>query len=111
MAFKLKDRNYTVKWPVSVEVPVNGGKKNIETFDAEFKVLPKDELKDLMDSGVSDDDLIEKVVVGYSGIKDENGNEIPFSAENLKEVCRFSFVTTAIVVAYLEMVAKRKTKN
>ncbi len=109
--FKLAQDDFTVEWPVTIQVPSNGGKHNLQTFKAKFKVLPKDEYKHLMESGLSDEDLIREILVDWKDIKDSNGNDIEFSEEALKEVCKFQYVTNAIVITYLEMVNKRKLKN
>ena len=41
MAFVLKQSD-TYKWPVTVEIPIDGGRFDKQTFDAEFKRLPQE---------------------------------------------------------------------
>ncbi len=50
MAFVLKKVS-SYKWPVTVEVPVDGGKFKKETFTAIFKKMSRSAFNDLVDQG------------------------------------------------------------
>ena len=52
----------------------------------------------MIDGG--DDNFVKTVVVGWSGIKDEEGNDIPFSDENLEAIMDNHYIVQAIIYAY-----------
>ena len=93
MAFVLKKSN-TYKWPVSVDVPVDGGKHERVTFDVEFKDLTQSRLLEIAelssDGTLSDVDIAKEVMVGWAGIQNEDGEELPYSItkrDELLDVC------------------------
>lgn len=115
MAFQLKNQTTTYKWPAVVEFPVDGGKYDKETFDVEFKRVPQDRLREIgtaIDSGdITDNDLVIELVVGWAGISDSKGDDLPFSQAALGELLNVPLVASAIAAAWLESLAKGKRKN
>lgn len=91
----------TFKWPVVVELPADGGKTVKHTFDAEFKRLGKAELKDIYASltDESADDVIRRVLVGWSGVND-GADAVPFSDAALAQLLDIPTVSGAILKAY-----------
>jgi hypothetical protein len=73
----------TYTWPVKVEIPVAGGRFEVQTFDAEFKRISQSRFKEIMDqineqdSKLTDADLAKEVTVGWKGVSD-GGSDIPF---------------------------------
>lgn len=114
MPFTLK-RDDRFKWPVSFDVPVDGGKFKRETFDGIFIRVSQSrlrELTDLVSSGeVTDIDVAREVLVGWSGIKDDNGEDVPFSDEALEQLLDVPMLASAIVVKYFESLQGVKAKN
>ena len=103
-------------WPVAVEFPVDGGKTKKETFDGEFKRLAQSKIKEIQDAIKRDefaDDaaLAKDLMVGWKGVVDERGEEIPYSEGARDELLDVPLVATAIVHAWMDSLSGRKRKN
>lgn len=123
MSFVLKQTaSYT--WPVPLLIPVDGGRREKHSFDAEFKRLPQSRIDEIIklaraiDSGKSDDseDLTavpREVLIGWSGITDDNGKDVPFSESALNQLLEIPTVAGQIVQAWFESmaVAKKPTSS
>jgi hypothetical protein len=114
MAFVLKQTDsYT--WPVPVELPADGGRFNKQTFDAQFKRLPQDRIRDIMDKiqagEIDDDTLCREILIGWSGVQDNKSEEIPFSESSLNVMLNVQMVAAAVVSAWFDSLAKAKRKN
>ena len=84
MAF-VRKKEKTFKWPVRVEEPseTKPGKMEASEFTAIFKRVKLSELETLNESaGV---ELLKKVLVGWEGVTDEDGDDIPFSVHELED--------------------------
>lgn len=108
MAF-VRKKSSTFKWPVTVEFPVDGGRFETESFDAIFKRVGRAEFTKLVDKG--DTDLLEAVLEGWEGVKDEADKDIPFTKAALKDLLDDPFFTKAVIKAYLESLEGGKAKN
>lgn len=108
MAF-VRKKSSTFKWPVTVEFPVDGGRFESESFDAVFKRIGRKEFQKLLDKG--DLDLIEAVLVGWEGVKDESAKDIPFTSAALKDMLDDPCFTKGIITAYLASLEGAKAKN
>lgn len=113
MSFVLSQSS-TYSWPVTVEFPVDGGKTEKQTFDAEFKRLPQSRIKEIalaIDANETNDiDIAQEVLVGWSGVTD-GSSEIPFSDKALKQLLDVPLVATSIVVAFFSSMSGGKRKN
>ena len=92
---------------VKVRIPVDGGFSEQE-FDARFRVVPWDELKAL------DDDPAEqarRIWVGWKGIVDDEGNELPFSDGLRDQLLGMLFLRIALLRTYMEAIAGVKRGN
>lgn len=102
------------KWPVKVQIAVDGGRFNEQTFDAEFKRLSQTEIEAFRASVASDTyspkDIAKQVVAGWSGVQDANG-DIPFSDSALNSVLDIPGVAASIVIAYFDSVNGVTRKN
>jgi len=119
MSFVLKQSD-TYSWPVSFDVPVDGGRHERQTFDGEFKRMPQSkigpmvaELGRLEDLGELDriTEIAAEVMVGWSGISDDNGKEIPFSQKALEQLLEVPFLAVAVLKAYMDSIKGAKRKN
>ena len=126
MAFVLKQSSSYV-WPVTVKLPINGGKFEKQTFDAEFKRLPQTRINKLQvevqarikssernetaDDSISDQSIAEELLIGWSGVLDEDGDEVPFTESMKQQLLDIPTMATAIVVAYFDSLTGTKTKN
>ncbi len=91
MAF-VRKKVTTYKWPVPVFSPADGGGFNKEAIDLEFLRISRSEFE----SAKNNVELLKKVIKGWSGYRDEDGKEIPFSASALEELLEdISFVPSA----------------
>jgi len=103
----------TYTWPVQVKLPVDGGKFLIQTFDAVFKRGSQTHIKELLAAeGISDVDFSRDVLVGWKGITDDAGNEVPFSEGARDRLLDVPAVSAAIVEAFvLSASGQAKRKN
>jgi hypothetical protein len=93
----------SVKWPVEVHTPRDGGETVKGTFNAEFRILDNDEFAAIYDHGGKDVDMIKKTCIGWDQkLCDENGDPIPFSEEQLDLVLNKPYVRNAFVTAYID---------
>lgn len=114
MAFVLKqDDRFT--WPISFDVPVDGGRHQRQTFDGEFIRLSQSRIRELsaalQDQETGDQDIAREVLVGWSGITDDDGEEVPFSKAALDRLLDIPMLATAIVTTYFKSLQGAKTKN
>lgn len=102
-------------WPVEVLLPESGGRQKKETFDAEFKRLPYSRIREIRDQiqkeEISDLDLSREILVGWKGIHDERGDEIPFSEGMKEKLLDVQLVASAVVMAWFKSISGAKTKN
>lgn len=119
MAFVLKQSS-SYSWPVSFDVPVDGGRHEKQTFDGEFKRLPQSkigpmvaELGKLEDLGELDriTEIASDVLIGWSGVNDDDGKEIPFSQKALEQLLEVPFLAVAVIKAYVDSIKGAKRKN
>jgi hypothetical protein len=114
MAFVLsQSESYT--WPVAVEFPIDGGRFDKQTFDVQFKRLPQVRIREIWDAiqagEMTDDDLCNEVVIGWSGVQDAKGEDVPFSEKAKADLLNVPLVASSIVTAWLDSLAKAKRKN
>jgi len=111
--FKLTQSN-TYTWPVSVNIPVNGGQYDKQTFDGEFKRLSDARLKEIRSSieagQLTDADFVRELMVGWKGVTDD-GADVPFSQSTLAQLLDIPGVAAAVVMAVVESLAGLKRKN
>ena len=126
MSFVLKQSS-SYKWPVSFKLPVDGGKFEKQTFDAEFKRLPQArineiqtdvqtrikaaERNELADTSVTDISIANELIIGWEGVVDSDGDAVTFSETVKQQLLDIPTVASAIIVAYFDSLAGVKTKN
>ncbi len=113
MSFNLDtDIAESYTWLVKVKIPNNNN--YIErNFMGEFALLEHEEILQMKDGKFAEDDrdLAEKVLIGWSGIKSESGEEIPYSEEAKAKLTNIPYVCHGIVVSFLESLSGVKQKN
>ena len=77
----IKKKVTSVKWPVTVTFPSDGGKWKNETFTGVFKKVGVKEIQQKAKKG--DLQLVKYVLEGWEDIKDEDGNDIAFTKKEL----------------------------
>lgn len=100
--FKLEQPK-SVKWPVTVNIPQDGGTTKKSIFNAEFELLEQPEFTAIYkENGGNDEDLIRRTLVGWSDVGDPDGNPINFNSDARELMIRIAYIRTALINAYLE---------
>jgi hypothetical protein len=129
MAFVL-DTASSYSWPVEFDIPGDGGRRVRQSFDAEFDRVDQAECEEiiagvrqreaLQEAGQEVPDELERfdpvaiarrLMVGWGGIKDANGEEVPFTDATVMRVLRTPTVAVMIVRAWVDSLAGKKSKN
>lgn len=121
MSFILK-QSATYNWPVPLLIPVDGGRREKHTFDAEFRRLPQARINEIIklaraaelgrdneEEALDDKTAAREIMAGWSGITDDNIKEIPFSEAALDQLLDIPTVAGQIIKAWFNSmdVAKR----
>jgi hypothetical protein len=114
MAFVLKQSD-SYSWPVTFNLPVDGGRHERQTFDGEFKRIPQSRITEIggqiKAEEITDADLAAEVLVGWSGVTDNSGAQVPFSQHALEQLLDVPMLAAAITLAYFESLQGAKRKN
>lgn len=106
--FKL-EKPSEITWPVTVNVPRDGGTTTKAVFTGKFKILPGAEFNAIYSGGGNDEDLCRNVVTGWGpDVSDQEGNPLPFNDENINKMIAIPYVRSGLVAAYLELSQGRK---
>ena len=110
MAF-IRRKSKAYPWPVEVKRPseTNAGEFETDKFTIKFKRLAKKELNAFTEA--EEDKALEKIVVGWSGISEEDGTEIPFTKATLKEFSEDVDFVAGVVEAFQSFYTKGKEGN
>ena len=113
--FKL-DVSDTYSCVVSFEIPVNDGRTEKITFDATFKRLSRPEVvaipQRIRDDALGDDGLVREIMVGWKGVVDGAGQEVPFSSSALEQaINKFIPFAPAVIAAWTNSLKGGKEKN
>lgn len=104
----------TYTWPVTVELPTDGGKTEKATFDAEFKRLTQsrvEEIRQAVERGeMKDSDLVRESLVGWAGVVDADG-DVPYSESARDQLLDIPTVSAAIILALLGSLSGARRKN
>ena len=126
MAFVLKQSDsYT--WPVSIKLPANGGKREKQTFEAEFKRLPQSRINEIQmlvqqrikaaergedtGEGITDQSIADEVLVGWEGIVDGDGEAVSFNKCTKAQLLDVPMMAGALIEAFFESLVEAKRKN
>ena len=98
-------------WPVEVRKPSEEVAGEFEThkFIVKFKRLSKKALNEFTEK--EDLEALQKIVAGWSDIKDEEGKDIAFSAKTLKEMADDIDFVNGVVSAFTKFYANADEKN
>lgn len=114
MAFVLKQSD-TYSWPVTFDLPIDGGRHERHSFDGEFRRLSQSRIREMgqqIEAGeATDAELAAEVLVGWCGVTDANGKDVPFSQSALQQLLDISMVASAIVLAFFNSLQGAKRKN
>jgi hypothetical protein len=107
--FKLS-QSATFTWPVECQLPIDGGKFEKATFDAEFRRKTMSELSDMQEALKTDAEFVREIMTGWKGVTDD-GAEVPFSEAALGQMLAIPGVSASIVLAYRAAIVGLKQKN
>lgn len=107
--FAPKGAEKIVKWPVTVRVPIDGGRSTEETFTGHFKLLTKSRADEL-DAGTVYE-LLSEVLVGWDGVLDEDGADVAFTPDHRDALFEFQHTRDGVLEAYRRAAAGGKSKN
>ncbi len=89
MPFVIKKRDSYV-WTVEHALEVKQGKPELMVFDAEFKALPQSKIEQLLERArkleVNDVEMLGEILVGWHGLKNEDGSVFEYNEGNLKRL-------------------------
>ena len=105
--FKIAE-NVTYKWPVTVAIPQDGGKFVKATFSAEFKGLTQPEIDAIIQAsrnGDTDADICVSCLVGWSGVKDSDDQDLPYSDAAKERLLAIPYVRNGVVNAFFESIS------
>jgi|TARA_R100000482_G_C5067423_1_gene119902 hypothetical protein len=110
MAF-VRKKVKTFKWPVQVREPSEAKPGEFETSEF-IAIFKREKMSKLQDSKDDENiDLIRKVLVGWEGIVDEDGEEVPFSDEVLEEQADDADWIKAVLNTYAQTYAEAEAGN
>jgi hypothetical protein len=122
MAFVLK-QSASYSWPVPLLIPVDGGRREKFSFDAEFKRLPQSRINEIiklaraLELGRGDDETLDdktaarEILIGWSGVVDDSGEDIPFSEAALEQLLELPTIAGQIVMAWFKSMEVAKKGN
>lgn len=104
--FATLDTVIEADWPVTVNVPGEGGKVVPQTFTVRFRMLDDAEILQSAEQEVPAKDMLRKVVVGLG--KDE---ETAFSPEFLERLISKTYIRNGLMAAFAEFNGGIAAKN
>tara|TARA_R110000772_G_C13059920_1_gene415152 strand:+ start:47 stop:391 length:345 start_codon:yes stop_codon:yes gene_type:complete len=114
MGFILKQSD-TFSWPVTFDLPVDGGLHETQAFDVQFKRMPQKWIREIakkIDADkVTDTEVAKEILSGWAGITDESGKEIPFSQKTMEQLLEIPTLSGSVVLAFFKATAGVKEKN
>ncbi len=110
MAF-VRKKVKTFKWPVKVQEPSDTKPGEFETSEF-IAIFKREKMSKLQESDETDSlGLLRKVLVGWEGIVDEDGEEVPFSDEVLQEQSDDADWIKAVLNTYTATYAEAEAGN
>lgn len=123
MAFVLK-QSATYTWPVTLVLPVDGGRREKHTFDGEFRRLPQTRINEIIrlarlqergeigpDEELKDVEAVKEILAGWSNVVDDDGQQVPFSEAALTQLAEIPTVAGQIVRTWFDSLEVAKRKN
>jgi len=108
----IRKKKKTFKWPVVVREPseIKVGEYDENHFIGIFNRLDRDAYEKAL--ALNDEfKMLQKMIIGWEDITDEDGNEIAFNEKNLKDLQQDNYWLTAVVKAYTNSLTEDKLKN
>ena len=97
--FRFTTERMVRDWPARIQVSMDGGKTRTHRITLDLKIIDTDDYRQTAAEG--DVALIEKVVHGWGGIGDEQGNDLEFCDENRNALARHPGFVRGAINAYM----------
>jgi hypothetical protein len=110
MAFK-RTQNPTFTAKVAVNIPNDKGGFDKSTYLGIFKRVSADEVTTLRESGLSNEDLVRKVLVGWEMKDEDTGEDVPFNKAELEAALQILPFPLSTALAFFESVNGARSKN
>lgn len=123
MAFVLK-QSATYTWPITLVLPIDGGRREKHTFDGEFRRLAQTRINEIIrqarlqergkladDEELQDQDAAKEILAGWTNVVDDKDEEVPFSESALNQLLEIPTVAGQIVRTWFESLEVAKRKN
>lgn len=113
--FRLEE-SHEFEWPVEIRKPVGIGADGRPDFETHrirvvFKALPLDDAAMAAEPEGRGRPLLQQVILGWTGVHDEDGEPLDCTPENVARLCRIGYVATALTQAYFRALTGRAEKN
>ena len=127
--FRVTDE-HEFEWPVEIRKPVGVDAEGKPDFEVHrifvtFLALPLDKAGAEMAADEKDGDpgsesgtdaparrpLMQRVILGWRGVGDEDGSELPCNPDNIARLCRIGYVGAALTETYFQALLGRAAKN
>ena len=108
----VRKKNKTFKWPVVVREPseTDAGVYEENEFIAIFKRLKVSEYQDAAENK-TEFEMLKMMLAGWENMKEENGEDIPFNNQNLKDMMEDAYWLRAVSDSYTKSLIDEKVKN
>lgn len=105
--------DYEFWWPVTIKLPQDGGGFAKRAIEVRFRVKTQDEIDAIIELSVDtmDQELVTAVVVGWRDIETEDGDDLPFTAENLARLVALQYWRVPVLAAYFGALQGVEEKN
>ena len=98
----------SVRFPVKGEIFDAEGRAREFMFELDMQRMDQDEFdKELKNTEISTRNLVERLPRGWAGVKDAQGQDVPFGIEAFKRLLRIPGLSNLIWVAYCEHAGAR----
>jgi hypothetical protein len=113
------------RWPLKITLPADDGKRLTESFTGVFAWVSQSRIEEirrtvrLQSMGIGDDDqqqidditAAKEVMVGWSDVLDDEGDEVPFSDRALDQLLQIPTVAGQIVKQWQQSLEATKKGN
>lgn len=104
--FKLV-KKLSIWWPVTVQVPQDGGKTQPRKLQAEFKLLTQPQIDELLQESPLDVDFLCEAVTDWKEVESEDGEPLICSPEQRRELFEIGYVRAGFFEAFWKANAGR----
>lgn len=122
MAFLIQ-QNPTYRWPLTLSLPVDDGKREKSTFTAIFRRLRQSRIEEISKQArsaqygkedeaelPSDRDVVREIMAGWDDVIDDEREPVPFTDSALSQMLEIPTVSGQIIAQWFESLEPAKKK-